>query len=274
MIELALSGGISVTLVGDPWQALYLFRGARPEKVHELLRRAQFQTMPLTRSFRWRTKKQEDLADRLRAGQSVTLSTDDAWHERTDVVLSLFWKPLWEVGPEVLPLAFHTFKGGVEEAAATLLLNHITRHIFNEDATYLREALTALAIADPELPRQLETDLQEVVDLLRVKDPQSLKRSYEALTKVMREVSPRVMRRAHPAHTGRLAEVSKRLLRAGRPVPGLTAHQAKGREWETVAVRLAASEEAALQAGLSVEDDTHRKLYVACTRARQDTIAV
>jgi ATP-dependent exoDNAse (exonuclease V) beta subunit len=39
-------------------------------------------------------------------------------------------------------------------------------------------------------------------------------------------------------------------------------------------VRLTASEEAALQAGLSVEDDTHRKLYVACTRARQDTIAV
>ena len=50
VIELALSGGISVTLVGYLWQALYLFRGARPEKVHELLRRGQFQTMPIPRS--------------------------------------------------------------------------------------------------------------------------------------------------------------------------------------------------------------------------------
>ena len=117
-------------------------------------------------------------------------------------MLSLFWKPLWEVGPEVLPLGFYTFKGGVEEAAATLLLNLIFHSAYLQRGRdlFARSAYGSRHCPTPDkLPRQLETDLQEVVDLLRVKDPQSLKRSYEALTKVMREVSPRVMRRSHPA---------------------------------------------------------------------------
>ena len=33
IIEMAAEAGISITLVGDPWQALYVFRGARPEEV-------------------------------------------------------------------------------------------------------------------------------------------------------------------------------------------------------------------------------------------------
>ena len=65
-------------------------------------------------------------------------------------------EPLWDLGGGVLPLAFHTFKGGTEEAAATLLLNHVTRNIFNLDVTYLNDALTALAITDRDVPRQLE----------------------------------------------------------------------------------------------------------------------
>jgi DNA helicase-2/ATP-dependent DNA helicase PcrA len=54
------------------------------------------------------------------------------------------WKPLRDLGGCVLPLAFHAFKGGTEEAAATLLLNHVTRNIFNVDATYHNDALTAV----------------------------------------------------------------------------------------------------------------------------------
>jgi DNA helicase-2/ATP-dependent DNA helicase PcrA len=61
---------------------------------------------------------------------------------------------------------------------------------------------------------------------------------------------------------------------AGRPVPGLTTPQAKGGEWDIVAVRLRDSERAALAAGLSSTEDTHRKIYVACTRARYVTVEV
>jgi DNA helicase-2/ATP-dependent DNA helicase PcrA len=276
VIELAIRAGLAVTLVGDPWQALYVFRGARPEMVPELLRRTGARTLLLTRSFRWRDDTQRELADSLRAGRPVTLPTadQDADDLSVDVVLALHWKPLWQAGDHVLPLAFHAFKGGSEEAAAILLLNHVTRNILSEDATYLRDALTALAIEHPDVPRLLEPQLQEVVEFLRVPGKASVNAAYRRLTDVMGTVSPRTLRAAHAAHTGRLADVATRIRYPGRPVPGLTTHQAKGREWDVVGVRLAASEHEALATGLTVTMDSHRQLYVACTRARQATIAV
>ena len=276
VIELALDAGLSVTLVGDPWQALYLFRGARPDRVRDLISRTGVKTLPLTHSFRWRSDLQRDLASALRSGSSVELPTDSSLGPETgvDVVLGLFWRPLWEIGPTVLPLAFQAFRGGIEEAGATLLLNHVTRHTFSEDATYLRDALTALAITDQDVPRQIEAELQRVVDLLRTSGRPALNIAYAQLATVIRGISSRSMRPAHVAHTSRLAEISKRITFTGRPVPGLTTHQAKGREWEAVGVRLSASEVAALYGGLSVEEDTHRKLYVACTRARSATVTV
>ena len=62
------------------------------------------------------------------------------------MVLALWWAELWKPGGEVLPLAFHSFKGGHEEAAATLPLNHVTRNVSGLDATYLNDALTALNV--------------------------------------------------------------------------------------------------------------------------------
>jgi DNA helicase-2/ATP-dependent DNA helicase PcrA len=82
------------------------------------------------------------------------------------------------------------------------------------------------------------------------------------------------MRPAHAAHTRRLADIAQRVVYPGRPVPGLTAHQAKGREWDVVGIRLTPSEREALAGGLTVHEDTHRKLYVACTRARRITVEV
>jgi DNA helicase-2/ATP-dependent DNA helicase PcrA len=276
VIELAISAGVAVTLVGDPWQALYVFRGARPEAVPDLLRRTGMRTLPLTHSFRWLDDAQRDLADRLRAGKPVILPSDGHQGDDfgADVVLGLFWKNLWQVGSRVLPLAFHAFKGGTEEAAATLLLNHVTRNIFSEDATYLRDALTALAIEDPDVPRRLEPELQEIAELLRAPGKDALNAAYGRLIEVVGTVSPREMRRAHRAHTTRLADIGRRVVYPGRPIPGLTAHQAKGREWDVVGLCLTPSEREALAGGLTVHEDTHRKLYVACTRARRTTVEI
>ncbi|WP_350283971.1 ATP-binding domain-containing protein [Streptomyces graminofaciens] len=55
---------------------------------------------------------------------------------------------------------------------------------------------------------------------------------------------------------------------------GLTCHQAKGKEWSTVGVRLEENDTAALHNGLVPEDEEHRSLYVALTRARRHTIAL
>ena len=235
IIEAAVASGVAVTLVGDPWQALYLFRGAKPHVVPDLLKRAGIPTLPLTRSFRWQSDEQRNLAIDLRASHGVVLPTGS---DDTDVALALWWKELWEVGGGVLPLAFHSFKGGYEEAAATLLLNHVTRNIFDMDATHLGDALTALNIQDRDVPRQLESELQEVIDTLRPGGAGHVKAAYIQLVGVVGTVSARHLRAPHTAHTKRLAMLQQRMSFSGRPVPGLTTHQAKGGEWDIVGVRL------------------------------------
>jgi len=276
VIEFAIDAGVDLTLVGDPWQALYLFRGARPDLIPELLYRAQVRRLPLTRSFRWRTESQRELADDLRQGRAVTLAIVDSRDglRNLDVVLALRWKNMWELGPGVLPLAFGSFKGGYEEAAATLLLNHVTRAVFGLDATYVNEALTALDIRDRDVPRQLESAFQGITETLSAGDRESVRQGYLQLIQVMGTVTRRPLRAPHPAHTGRLALVQLRLACADRFLPGLTVHQAKGREWDAVGIRLTESERTALAGGLALENDSHRKLYVACTRARCTTVEV
>lgn len=270
IIEMAVDAGVAVTLVGDPWQALYVFRGAKPETVPLLIHRKGFRSLELTHSFRWQHPGQEQLAKALRSGHAVSLPV--ASHENDlaglDVVLALWWKELWELGPGVLPLAFHAFKGSHEEAAATLLLNHATRNIFSLDAIYLNDALTALAIPDRDVVRQIAPDLQEVTETLRVGSNSSVTAAYHQLADVISRISPRRLRPVHYRYTERLAFVQARLSYPGRPIPGLTTHQAKGSEWDAVGVRLAPDGRKALARGLQLLRDTDRKLYVACTRAR------
>jgi DNA helicase II / ATP-dependent DNA helicase PcrA len=276
IIEAAITAGVAVSLVGDPWQALYAFRGARPQLVPALLARANVRTVPLTQSFRWRTDEQRDLAAALRQGHGVVLPvqgpTDGV--EDLDVVLALWWKNLWDLGAGVLPLAFQAFKGGYEEAAATLLLNHVTRSVLNLNAVYLADALTALAIQDKDVPRRLEPEFQVVTETLRLGGKGSVNAAYSQLVDVIKTVSPRSLRPAHRAHTERLTHIQQRLTHPGRLVPGLTTHQAKGCEWDVVGVCMTDSERVALANGLSVHEDTHRKLYVACTRAHRRTRVV
>jgi DNA helicase II / ATP-dependent DNA helicase PcrA len=274
VIENAILGGVAVTLVGDPWQALYAFRGARPRAVAELLHRHRVRTLPLTQSFRWRSDAQRELATHLRAGDSVVLLEQDNTTSGAHVVLSREWKPLWVAGDYVLPLAFGSFKGTYEEAAATLLLNQLTRSVLSEDATYLRDALTALAIADADAPDRLAQQLQEILGLLKLPGKPALSAAYGRLSEVIRTVSPRKLRPAHASYTSRLVNLGKRLTHPGQLIPGLTTHQAKGREWDSVVICLADSDSKALASGLQVEMDSHRQLYVACTRARHSTVAI
>ena len=65
-----------------------------------------------------------------------------------------------------------------------------------------------------------------------------------------------------------------RLAYSGQLIAGMTVHQAKGREWDYVGVRLSEEERATLAAGLRVDNERHRQLYVACTRARFSTTSV
>lgn len=272
IIEMTMEAGIDTTFVGDPWQALFVFRGARPEEVRDLVARRGVRVLPLTHSFRWLTSEQEDMAGALRERQPVAIPVLPAADASTcDAVLALQWKPLWELGDSVLPLAFGSFKGTHEEAAATLMLSHITRTIFGMDATYLREALTSLAITDDELLPFLQPAMQEVVDVLSASHATAPKEAYEMLRTMLAEVSPRELRRTHHAYTRRLKLIQRRLMASTQLVPGLTTHQSKGQEWDVVGLRLTDTQRLALATGLDPANDDHRKLYVGATRARSAT---
>lgn len=272
IIEMAMEEGISTTFVGDPWQALYAFRGARPEAVGELVKRRGVQVLPLTHSFRWRTNEQRLLAHNLRARRPVTIAEIAATETSTcDAVLALTWEPLWEVSDNVLPLSFRSFRGTHEEAAATLVLSHVTRTIFGFDATYLREALTSLAITDDEILPSLNPAMQRIVDVLSTADADAPTRAYEMLRTSLSTVSPRSLRDPHWRYTGRLKLIQRRLSGDEQLVPGLTSHQAKGQEWDRVGLRLTPEQRKALESGIDPTKDSHRALYVAATRARSST---
>lgn len=270
LIEMMLAANVDTTLVGDPWQALYVFRGATPAAVPQLLARHNFHRTALTKSFRWRTAAQAELASSLRAGEAVAVEAASEL-EPLDVALSSTWKPLWELSEAILPLAFGSFKGGYEEAGATVLLNHFALRTVNEPATYLRDALRALAIDAAQL-HTIDGALESVLDRLRDPGSSALRDAYAGLCEAIHSLSPRRLRPAHAAHTGRLKLLGARIRGDSLLIPGFTVHQAKGREWDRVGVKLEEAEAVRLRTGLRIEEETDRRLYVALTRARSHTV--
>ncbi|MFB7559214.1 3'-5' exonuclease [Streptomyces brevispora] len=190
-----------------------------------------------------------------------------------DVLLALQWKPLWEVGSHVLPLAYGSAKGHIHEAACTLLLSELTQRAFGENATFYNDALTTLGI-DHEAGQRLRSPLQAIVTDLA--GTMTIAEIWTALNTVIASETDRPLpRQCNYTHTARLENLRARLhASAGQLVPGLTAHQAKGREWETVGVHLTGAERESLRGGLSSDSEDHRKLYVALTRAKRMTTVV
>lgn len=70
-----------------------------------------------------------------------------------------------------------------------------------------------------------------------------------------------------------LGALGRRLGRA-HLIPGMTIHQAKGREWANEGVYLQRDEEHHLAAGLSRERPSDRALYVGLTRAKRSVYRV
>jgi DNA helicase-2/ATP-dependent DNA helicase PcrA len=272
VFEIAMNAGVEVTIIGDPWQALYGFRGARPQDVPQLVARTDIRTLPLTASFRWKTGEQRQLASDLRAGEGVSLpqgSVPDA-----DVALAGKWQTLWAIDRHILPIAFPPFSDNDEgRAAATLLLNQVTRNAFQIDAAYLGESLKVLGVPGIDVRLDLEPALNAIV--LRLQSPDSADDIYRQLSDILKDVTGRSLNHAvvHADRT-RIEELRQRVADVGALVPGMTIHQAKGREWDYVAVRLDESETQALGRGLSHGVEIDRKTYVACTRARRRTFSV
>lgn len=263
--RLGVAGGLGISLVGDPRQALYGWRGATPDKVSALLDEG-FTPYPQSKSFRFTGDQMPLLAEDLRAGLPVALPLIQS--RDIDVALARQWRSLWSAGPEVLPLAFRSI-GNATDAVLNLLLDTVTwsrleRHSFGRAA-----ALVQLGLETSEVSGTQQTVMAPLLDALVAGEEAVvvLDRLRSAAKSFGRKRKPsRLKPVQEAARVDELSALRVRLLQEDL-IPGLTVHQAKGGEWPRVGVYLTETEADLLASGLEELEDDHCVLYVAITRA-------
>ena len=267
--HLAAESGLNVTLIGDPWQALYKWRGATPTEVQRLLDATtdRFIEYQQPQSFRFTGDQMPALASALRAGEPVAIPTGTS--DGVQVALARNWGPLWSAGDNVLPLSFRTIEN-LTDAALNLVLDVVTRGRLGV-ASFGREAAIArLGLDRDRFLADQDRVLQPVVEALRGgAAPVDVLDGLRSAIASFGVTRPR--RLAATAEAERVAQLTRLAVRLGKEalIPGLTVFQAKGREWESVGVVLSKSQTELLKSGLHALDDEHCVLYVALTRAKR-----
>jgi DNA helicase-2/ATP-dependent DNA helicase PcrA len=274
LVTLACDAGVCVTLVGDPWQALYGFRGAKPDLVPNVMTQWGFQSLPLSHSFRFRSVEMRVLAEELRDSAPVALGKGGD-HE---VALASTWGALWSGPDHILPLSFGRTTNQ-NDAAAIVLLDHLVHSQFSERAIFLPEALILLGLDLDVYRAEGPTVLGGVVETLVSGSKDCAERALQQLRVAVKDLgAPRRPRAgsgdSEQKQVDRFSDLAARLRSSRTLVPGMTIHQAKGREWDNVGVRLSDTEIGHLAGGLDPEVETHRALYVALTRARYAVTAL
>lgn len=272
IVAIAAAVGVPTTIIGDPWQALYAFRGARPDMVPRLVTQLGFTTVPIGRSFRFVTQEMRDLATDLRAGQAVSVQAGGS--AEVDVVLASEWGTLWSTPPDVLPFSFGRVANRVD-AALAVLLDQVVTSYFGELSTFGPDAAVILGLDPQMMQAEGSIALTPVLDRLGNGTEQEAAAALTLLRRTLNDLGSRPVNRLQApkeAERVRRLQALALRLRSTKLIPGLTIHQAKGREWEHVGVVLAPSEEARLASGLSQTSATDRALYVALTRAKQGVV--
>ncbi|MDV8071163.1 UvrD-helicase domain-containing protein [Rhodococcus sp. IEGM 1366] len=262
-----------LTLVGDPWQALYEWRGATPEKVQTLIDGFPFHQYEQPESFRFRGEQMPELARTLRTGAAVTIPrrTSDV----VDVALARRWVDLWNVGDNVLPLAFRSV-GNAIDGMLNLLLDEVSRRKLGRDSFGKQAACVILGIDPGELALVQASVLNPVLQAMHNGA------SADRVLNLLRDVALNLGAKRRPSRLpgqgepDRRSEVEalSRRLRRDDLILGLTVHQAKGREWPRVGVALSAKDEQRLAAGLHKLEPEDCVLYVALTRAREECVSL
>ena len=269
IVRLASDSNLSVTLIGDPWQALYKWRGATPQLVENLLRNTseQFKAYQQPESFRFRGDQMPQLAADLREGIGVSLP--EVASSEVDVALARNWTQLWTVGDNVLPLAFRTVNNATD-AAMNLLLDVVTRARLGT-ASYGREgAIMKLGLDRENFQAEQDQALIPIIkSLISGKDESQVLDDLREIIKSLGARKPgRLSEKKEADARLQLTRLAARL-RQTTVIPGLTVFQAKGREWERVGVTLYRNQIDALKSGLHELEEEHCIIYVAITRAKR-----
>lgn len=262
---LAGQAGLNVTVIGDPWQAVYGWRGATPDKVSVLLDTG-FREFPLSRSFRFRGEQMPKLAADLRQGTGLVLP--EIGSSEIDVAIARQWKHLLRAGENILPLAFRNIKNQTD-ALLNLLLDTVIKAHFGRASFGRDGALIQLGLNPEEFDNRQEELLQPILEMMIRSE------SADDVMDQLRSVMPRLGKKrpnrlSAAKESIRIEELEllAERLQLGRLIPGMTVHQAKGREWRSVGVVLTSADEKILGQGLRPLTDDHCILYVALTRAR------
>jgi DNA helicase-2/ATP-dependent DNA helicase PcrA len=273
VLALFTEAGCEITLVGDPWQALYAFRLAEPEMVRQLLIKPySFHARTLNTSFRFETAAVADLAAALRRRERiVTLPPIGS----PDVVLAAEWTMLWATSPGVLPMAFGQIQSGVG-AAVSLALDYFLRKQFGEGARLLASASTLLRIDPGTYLAVAEDTYGPILERLRIEGESAAEWVLDELCGCVKSVlgaprRPTLTVKGSIRYAKAIGALASRVRYSGRFVPGITVHQAKGQEWNRVAVVLGDDDRARLAKGLNPDDPDDRRLYVSLTRGRVAT---
>lgn len=266
---LAAEAGLSVTLIGDPWQALYKWRGAKPEGVEKLLNGTSehFKAYEQPDSFRFCGDQMPQLATGLRDGIGATLP--EVVSTEVDVALARNWRQLWSVGNNVLPLSFRTVNNATD-AALNLLLDVVTRSRLGTESYGREGAIRKLGLDREQFRARQNEVLEPLVRSLGEGNAET--QVLDDLREAMKSFGVCRPRRLSDEKeeevVQQLAQLAARLEQP-KLVPGLTVFQAKGREWNRVGVVLSDAQCAALRKGLRKTEEEDRIIYVALTRARQ-----
>ena len=271
LLKLFVDAGCSLSLVGDPWQALYGFRDAKPELLQSvLLDPLNFEHQVLEECFRFDSPAVIDLMSRLRTGEACpTIGS----LETPDVVLAPEWKLLWDTAPNVLPLAFGQVRTKID-AVLVLLLDAFLQGRGMSGARLAGGACKLLGVEESAVRQAGTRAFGPVFEVLQSDKPGLPQLALDMLSRIPKDhfgaaAKLSVGDKERARYVPLLEALRERLRSDGVLIPGLTVHQAKGEEWDRVAVVLSDADIAALSAGLNQQKSEHRRLYVSLTRARK-----
>lgn len=269
LIELYRRAGAQVTVIGDPWQALYEWRKSVPDTVRSALITSEYTELKLLSSRRFQGSM-VSLTTTLRGSPTVLPLLCPAEHQ-PNVVLAPTWRQLWDLPDWVLPLAYQGQLSTQNGAFVALFIDELAQMYLGEPSP-LREKAVRMVFQVEDTIGRLTTEFAPVREALLQSPEDGLARLRASRLGGRHPTALAPDREARLLHL--MGNVARRLRYTGSFTKGLSVHQAKGCEWDHVGAYLDDRDRSSLTQGLDQNNPHDRVVYVALTRAKHTTVLV